>query len=468
MDLGLLTAIAPIAGLRCIVCCSLDLDAARGFVLCRACGQEYPILGGVPVMFESVSVVKGEPVDASAARDILAAFDLADDALSVLRMRHLMRQRVRFGNALIQVESQQFVDRVHNTGHAPRAGEPVAPDTGRDLATPPRIRWTKTYLPRRMPAGGEITANARLENRGEATLYARGRGLAKVVVRWQHPNGEPAEAVDLRTELPIDVRPGQAVTIAVRIAPPAQAGRYLLTLCIVQEQIRWLDEDALTLPVSVVPALEEQVPEGWVVLPDPPADYDADHTHGRALLAEWLQAHAPPQPRVLEIGGNAVPMVSLLGLPLGPGLVNVDVDLLGLQVAALRDTEDAAADKGNQMRHVCADAFDLPFPSAYFDAIVVFASLHHFPDPAALLDHLRRKLKPGGFIGLFCEPVGHIWPGAIDSAFLAELERGINEQSFSLREYELMFDRAELAAVEVLVNKDSLKARLVHAPSAGD
>ena len=456
-----------IAGLRCIVCCSLDLDSTTGFVLCRGCGQEYPILGGVPVMFESVSVAKAAPVEASAAQQILAAFDLDSDALSVLRMRFLMRQRVRFGNALIQVESQQFVDRVRNTGHAVGGGDQAESGAARDLAAVPRFRWTKTYLPRRMPAGGEIVASARLENCGDTTLHARGAGLAKVALRWQHRSGGPAEAPDLRTELPIDIRPGQTVTVAIRIAPPAQPGRYLLTLCLVQEQVRWLDDAALTLPVSVVPAVPADVPEGWVVLPDPPASYDADHTHGRALLADWLEAHAPAQPRVLEVGGNAVPMVSLLGRDLGQGLVNVDVDLLGLQVAALRDAKEGAA-PASRMHHVCADAFDLPFPSGYFDAIVIFASLHHFPDPAALLEHLRRKLRPGGFIGLFCEPVGHIWPGAIDAAFLAELERGVNEQSFSLREYELMFANAELVAEEVLVNKDSLKARLVHAPAAGD
>ena len=43
----------------------------------------------------------------------------------------------------------------------------------------------------------------------------------------------------------------------------------------------------------------------------------------------------------------------------------------------------------------------------------------------------------------------------------------MNEQSFSLREYELMFRQADLVAAEVLVDHDSLKARLVHADRPG-
>jgi hypothetical protein len=54
--------------------------------------------------------------------------------------------------------------------------------------------------------------------------------------------------------------------------------------------------------------------------------------------------------------------------------------------------------------------------------------------------------------------------GAVTPAFLEELERGINEQSFSLQEYALMFRQAELTPAEVLVDLNSLKARLTHTP----
>jgi hypothetical protein len=37
----------------------------------------------------------------------------------------------------------------------------------------------------------------------------------------------------------------------------------------------------------------------------------------------------------------------------------------------------------------------------------------------------------------------------------------VNEQSFSLREYEMMFRQAELSAAEVVVDLNSLKVRLI-------
>lgn len=426
------------------------------------------MLGGIPVLFDSISMRDGAAVEETVARQVLSAFDLPDDPLSLLRLRTLMRKQVRFGGSLIQTESTQFLDRVRSSGHAIDVctGSPaiadaehppgLTPDPTPDLAIVPRYTWSKNYMPRRMRAGTELLANMRLENRGQVTMTRSGAGRVMVALRWQHRDGSPVRARDIRTPLPIDLPPGQAVTVAVSVAPPSEAGSYLLTATLVQEQVRWLDEDSTTIVVSVQAETAGPVPEGWAMLPDPPASYDLDHVRGRDMLAAWLAAHLPAscRPVVCEVGGNAAAMCAGLEVE----LVNVDVDLLGLQVGRM-----AARHRGQDMHLLCADAFNLPFPAGHFDAIVVFASLHHFPDPAALLDQLRRKLRPGGFIGLFCEPVGHIWPGAINPLFLAELEKGVNEQSFSLREYELMFRQADLEAAEIVVDFDSLKARLVHA-----
>ncbi len=455
-----------IAGLRCTVCRSADLDFATDVITCRRCGQECPVLGGVPVMFDTVSVQDGAAVDELSARQVLAVFELQDDPVSVLRIRTMMRKQVRFGGSLIQVESRQFLDRVRNSGHdiasdAPGGGASHA-QAPADLAIVPRYAWSKNYVPRRVRAATELLANMRLENRGDVTLSRAGgqsgAGRAMIAQRWQQRDGTAVATPDLRTPLPIDLHPGQAVTVAVRLMPPARTGSYLLALTLVQEQVRWLDDDALAMVVSVEHEVPGPVPEGWHVLAKGPDDYDADHRRGRDMLAAWFAGHpagsSRTRPRVLEVGGNVYPMCAGMDAE----LVNVDVDLLGLQVGRM-----VAARRGLTMDLVCADAFNLPFANGYFDAIVIFASLHHFPDPAALLEQLRWKLRPGGFIGLLCEPVGHIWPGAILAPFLAELERGVNEQSFSLREYELMFRQADLAPAEVVVDFDSLKARLVHA-----
>jgi SAM-dependent methyltransferase len=157
--------------------------------------------------------------------------------------------------------------------------------------------------------------------------------------------------------------------------------------------------------------------------------------------------------RVLEVGGNANPMAARLS---GVDLYNLDVDTIGLQMG-----EMALRREGLSAAFVCADAEDLPFPPGFFDAVVMFATLHHFPDPARVLGHVATRVKPGGFVGVFCEPVGHVHPGTVDPLFLSELRKGVNEQSFTASEYDAIFRRARLRAQEAFIDSYSLKARLV-------
>ncbi len=164
---------------------------------------------------------------------------------------------------------------------------------------------------------------------------------------------------------------------------------------------------------------------------------------------------------MLEIGGNAYPAVA----EIEGELHNADVDLLGLQIGCLVQDRMELERSGRRVHQLCADADDLPYVNGYFDAIVTFATLHHFPDPARTLERLAAKLRPNGFIGLFCEPVGHVHAGAVDLSYLQELERGANEQSFLMREWAEIICGGRMRVVEALVDGSSLKARLVPAAS---
>jgi SAM-dependent methyltransferase len=168
-----------------------------------------------------------------------------------------------------------------------------------------------------------------------------------------------------------------------------------------------------------------------------------------------------PNPKVLEIGGNAYPVVA----EIEGEMHNVDVDLLGLQIGCLVQDRMKPA-RGRRVRQMCANADELPYADNYFDAIVMFATLHHFPDPARTLAHVATKLRPGGFIGLLCEPVGHIHAGVVDPDFLHELQRGVNEQSFLMREWADIFRGAQLLVSEAIVEGGSLKVRLVRSRDA--
>ena len=73
-------------------------------------------------------------------------------------------------------------------------------------------------------------------------------------------------------------------------------------------------------------------------------------------------------------------------------------DIVGIDVSeALLAKASARAAKGRwRVRLVRADAADLPFAGASFDAAVLTWTLCSLPDPAAALAEIRRVLKRGG------------------------------------------------------------------------
>jgi ubiquinone/menaquinone biosynthesis C-methylase UbiE len=58
----------------------------------------------------------------------------------------------------------------------------------------------------------------------------------------------------------------------------------------------------------------------------------------------------------------------------------------------------AAAAGGDVSGYTVADAGDLPFGAATFDAVTAFMSLMDVPDPDRTLREISRVLKPGGFV----------------------------------------------------------------------
>jgi ubiquinone/menaquinone biosynthesis C-methylase UbiE len=151
---------------------------------------------------------------------------------------------------------------------------------------------------------------------------------------------------------------------------------------------------------------------------------------------------------VLEIGGCCHPQTERLACD----IYNVDIDVQTLQIGHLRPRNM----QGN-VRFVCADANELPFADSCFDGIVMFSTFHHFAHPTRLLMSLKRLLKPDGFIALLSEPVGHYLDTDRFPDYVNDLKQGINEQSFSLEEYHMIFQRAGLRSCRVVVDGGSFK-----------
>jgi len=114
------------------------------------------------------------------------------------------------------------------------------------------------------------------------------------------------------------------------------------------------------------------------------------------------------------------------------------------------------------VRYICGDANEFPFAAKSFDVIAMFSALHHFAEPVRVLRGIKEVLKDDGLVALMCEPVGHYLDEPRPADYVRELEQGINEQAFSLEEYQQMIEEAGFDISRAILDCGSLKALLRH------
>jgi hypothetical protein len=148
-------------------------------------------------------------------------------------------------------------------------GRAAASAVGRGLGTGDRGQPTSADSPTRLAASYESTQIAsdafvgetlavafRARNRGTAVwlVSAPGdRGTVRLGWRWSLEGVTRAEG---RTPLEVDVRPGELARFAARVAVPAAAGDYTLTLDLVSESVTWFADQGqrpVTTAVKVKP-----------------------------------------------------------------------------------------------------------------------------------------------------------------------------------------------------------------------
>jgi SAM-dependent methyltransferase len=130
----------------------------------------------------------------------------------------------------------------------------------------------------------------------------------------------------------------------------------------------------------------------------------------RARLRQILQPRAGE--RILEIGPGTGYYTLALAEWLGP---DGRLDVLDLQQEMLDETMRRAHARGlENVAPACADATQLPYPDATFDAVVIVAALGEIPDQSAVWGEMARVLKPAGRVvngELFGDP-HWVSPGA--------------------------------------------------------
>jgi SAM-dependent methyltransferase len=347
----------------------------------------------------------------------------------------------------LTAEIAEFTDRLGlpPPAPAPRSGahQPAAP------GDPACVEFVNDFIAGNLPAGVELHRSIRIANAGSSELRD-----ASLRCRWEGPEARPVADPGPASPLLCRVPPGGETTVIVRLRTPERPGTYALVVEATDPEVAggWRTIRTLQLVVGG-PDLGLALPRTGRLL-----DYPADHLEARELLVRFAEERlGSRRGRFLEVGGGIHPQAAIFAGQ-GHDVVNVDVSFPLAQLGALYFAHPGASwtSKG-RLAFLCCDANRLPFAEGAFDAIVLFATLHHIAAPDRFLAGLRPHLAPGGFVGVFCEPCE---PNPDDALYRRDLEKGINEQQFTLAEYAVIFERAGARVEAGQVDDGSLKAIL--------
>ncbi len=119
--------------------------------------------------------------------------------------------------------------------------------------------WERAQVPKQVPLGGIAEAHLTIVNDGTEVWHQSGNYPVQIGYRWFKPgDGEVLAAKDIRTSLPDDVAPGQAVTLTAKFAVPGDPGQYILHWDLIREGNIWFaDEGSQPLSRSVEVILTE-------------------------------------------------------------------------------------------------------------------------------------------------------------------------------------------------------------------
>jgi SAM-dependent methyltransferase len=462
----LVDSLAERGVITCPDCAPGRLGPEAGGRRCGGCGRLFPERHGVIDFLEYRDDTSATPAPPTA--EVVGAIIRGTGLEDSPRIRQAVeeiyaRTARRTGSAQQSAEIGDILDRFGVVTDGP----PAAPDPARWEARWARLLgrmpgaergvavvYERHYVDPRLPAGTTVHRNVRVRNAGSRGWSPRGAGVVRFGCRWLR-DGRVVAGGPLTT-MPIDVEPGRAITLPLRLDVPAEPGAYrlrMLPFC-GGGGGRPLGRAALDIAVEVAAGMES--PAARVPTTERPMSYAEDHAAGQQMLRAHVAARYGDRPiRILEIGSGTHPQSPWVA---SGEVVNLDISAPMLELGSLHYEQDAA-----RVAFLCCDALRPPLTDASFDGVVMFATLHHFAQPEELLRRGRRLLADGGFVAVMCEPVST----ALSSAeVIRDLGKGIDEQVFSVDEYLAIVASAGLEPVEARLDPGSFKAILRAAVSA--
>lgn len=422
-------------------------------VRCEGCGAQFPIRHGVVDLFADYrpDQVAAPPASAEVLTSLACVLGMEPSGHTLEQLGDIWRgtgRRARMGH-----HTAEIADVLDRFGISP--AQPPRPAAVRnDVPLEISARCERHYVEPALPAGRALFRGVRVRNDGDETWSSEGEHATGLGYRWLYPSGGPALLAGRISAFPIPIEPGRAITLPLEIETPQRPGEYVLRVLVEQRSRRrrlapfaFLGQAIADIPVRI----GEVAPSADVArfqVSEQGYSYAEDHERARQMLKEHVERASPAPGPLLEVGGGTHPQARGLG-----DLVNVDISAVLLELGMI---EHGARYPG-ELLYACADAMDLPFADGTFSGACLFAALHHFAEPDALLVALKRKIRPFGFVAVLCEPLGS---NLSHEGAVRDLLKGINEQTFTLEEWCQIFRRAGFEVEHGTVEGGSLKAFL--------
>jgi len=145
-----------------------------------------------------------------------------------------------------------------------------------------RAKYLDHNTPTRVTAGETVTVNLTLQNVGSFEWLQGGSQPFRLGFLWYGPQGSIISlppALDFRTPLPRNIKPGETVQLQARLRPPDQPGNYQLRWDMVHEMVTWFSSQGdagLVIPVTVTAPTPRPEP----VTPSTPVTIQAEDVSG--------------------------------------------------------------------------------------------------------------------------------------------------------------------------------------------